>query len=242
VRASAHAPGGEDPIRVLFVEDDIDLRDSVAESLEDEGIAVDPAGSATEFYARLKGGRYDVAVIDLGLPDGRGRDIAARVRATTDMGVVIMTARGQLRDRIDGYESGADAYLVKPVDVRELALVIRRLAERTAPARARPHAAAWTYDPLGSTLTDADGRRVELTTNENRFIGALVDRQGEEVSRDAIFEALGYRADNETSAGNLEALVRRLRLKISERTGARAPVRTVHGFGYAFAASARIDS
>jgi CheY-like chemotaxis protein len=115
VRASAHAPGGEDPIRVLFVEDDIDLRDSVAESLEDEGIAVDPAGSATEFYARLKGGRYDVAVIDLGLPDGRGRDIAARVRATTDMGVVIMTARGQLRDRIDGYESGADAYLVKPV-------------------------------------------------------------------------------------------------------------------------------
>ena len=103
-------------VNVILVEDDIDLRDSLVEMLELSGFYTEGVGSAQEFYQALNTVRYDVAVIDLGLPDQSGLKVVEFLRDKTNMGIIILTARTSLNDRILGYDCGADHFFSKPVD------------------------------------------------------------------------------------------------------------------------------
>jgi len=116
--------------RVLVVEDNQNLRESMAECLNLAGLTVSSVGSAAECYQALASSDWCVTVIDIGLPDQSGYVLVEYIRANTTMKVIILTARDAIDDRIKGYDSGADIYLVKPINCRELAAAIVSLAQR----------------------------------------------------------------------------------------------------------------
>jgi two-component system, OmpR family, response regulator len=116
--------------RILIVENDQDLRDSMVECLRLARLTVSSAGSAAECYQTLASHEWCVAVVDIDLPDQSGYVLVEYIRANTDMKVIILTARDAIDERIKGYDSGADIYLVKPINCRELATAITSLTQR----------------------------------------------------------------------------------------------------------------
>lgn len=115
---------------VILVEDNGILRQSLADYLRLCNMDVTEAASGTEFHALLPRARYDIAVLDVNLPDTSGFDLAASLSASNDMGIIMLTARARRDDRIEGYQRGADLYFTKPVDSEELAVAITNLARR----------------------------------------------------------------------------------------------------------------
>jgi len=239
-------------VRVLVVEDNHDLRESVVECLTLAGLAAVGVGSASETYQALAGGDFNVALVDIGLPDQSGYVLANYIRANTTLAVIILTARDALDDRIRGYDAGADLYLVKPVDSRELAAAVISLAQRQQvrsepqPQQVRsepqPHALpvseAWSLH-LGSwRLAAPNGSASELTAKEMQFLELLAATPGRPVVRDTLLTKLYLRHDEYTSR-SLDSLVRRLRAKITADTGVPVPIKTAHAVGYCFSAMLR---
>ncbi|MFN9475861.1 response regulator transcription factor, partial [Acidovorax sp.] len=145
-------------IHVLIVEDAPDLRLELVDYLQFKGFHAQGVGSISAMQASLRAALWHVVVLDLGLPDGDGMDAARWVRAHSgqSVGLVMATARGQLDDRIDGLGAGADAYLVKPVEPRELQAVIERLASRLS-------VTGWRIAPGRRQLMAPNGLAVALT-------------------------------------------------------------------------------
>lgn len=224
-------------IRILLVEDDNDLRESVEECLNLAGYDIKGVSSGMDCYRALGESAFDIAIVDLGLPDQDGFILAKYIRSNTPMKVIILTARNAVEDRVRGYDAGADLYLVKPVDYRELTAAIRSLGERIHP----------TQEPRGSScdkwflsrekwhLVAPDGTVVPLTGRELHFVDALLATPGKPVRRETIIEQLGY-SDAEYASRAMDSLVRRLRRKIESSTRCEPPIRTVHAIGYCFSA------
>jgi len=128
--AAAPGPARLRPTRVVIVEDDADLRDGLVEYLGASGMDVVGVGCGLHFYEALATSGFDIAVLDITLPDTDGYAIAAFLSARTGLGIVLMTGRARREDRIRGFGSGADLYFVKPVRPREMRLAIVNLARR----------------------------------------------------------------------------------------------------------------
>ncbi len=230
-------------LSALMVEDESELRSAIESSLSIFGIVVHGVGNAADFRERLPKQRYDLAIVDLGLPDGDGLSL---VRDLTDKpegpGVIILTAASEIEDRIKGFATGADLYFSKPVDVRELATAAIRLAKRLrkAPspepaANAAQSAALWTLRPAQWVLDSPTGTPMHLTTKEMAFMETLAAGASTTIARSHVLNRLGY-IDDEGGNRSLDALVRRLRIKADETLGINLPIRTVHGVGYIFSA------
>jgi len=219
--------------RVVVIEDEPDLNATIVSFLNLSGFVADGVRSATELAAWRRTHDCELVVLDLGLPDCQGLSIAESLRASGCYGIVIVTARGQLDDRLRGYATGVDHYMVKPVDLRELVAVLTAVH-----ARLPPRQAEWTLDPLGWQLSAPNGHPVRLTRSELAILKVLAERPGQAVSRTALAEMLGFPAA-EYDPRRLEILVRRLRKKIVDTAGVEAPIETAHGVGYAFAAEVR---
>ncbi len=173
-----------------------------------------------------------ILVLDINLPDGDGFAIAGEVRRTRpNLGIVLLTGRDLLEDRIRGLEEGADLYLVKPVDVRELAAALRSLHRRILPEGQ----GGWVLRSLHSCLVTPGGVSVPLTNSELSALVPLVATAGHPVSREVLLGALGqeegYHAER-----RLETLLSRLRRKVVDAAGEALPVLARHGEGYVFAA------
>jgi len=223
-------------IKVLLVEDDKDLRDSVVEWLELNGMQVTAVGNAAEFYQNLLKTPFQVAVIDVGLPDQEGYVLAEYTRANTGMAVIMLTARSGIDDKLKGYQAGADLYLVKPVDCRELAAVIRSMAARAqaTPAEIPEPSGHWVISATQWELRCDSELPITLSQKELQFLELLAVKPGLAVPKRTILNRL-YQRDDYHSSRSLDSLVRRLRAKISSRIGIDLPVRTVHSVGYCFA-------
>lgn len=225
--------------RVIIVEDDADLRDTLLKWLGLYGIDASGVGTGMEFYQRLAAGNYEVAILDVGLPDGDGFAIAEFVRRNTTMGIVMLTARGRTEDRVQGFESGADVYLIKPVDCRELVAAVGNLAKRISPAPAAANGdknrETWLLDRTQWRLCAPDGSSIPLTSKEMRLVECLVGASGEPVVRGDLMAALDY-VDGDQANRNLDALVRRLRRKAEGTFGNGLPIKTIHSVGYLFSA------
>lgn len=229
--------------RVIIVEDDSDLRDTLLKWLNLYGIETTAVGSGMEFYQSLAAGSYDVAILDVGLPDGDGFAIAEFVRRNTAMGIIMLTARGRTEDRVQGFEAGADVYLVKPVDCREIVAAVSNLSKRITTATAAPGAAAsngkeqdiWVLDRTQWRLRAPDGSSIPLTAKEMRLVECLVTAAGDPVVRGDLMAALDY-LDGDQANRNLDALVRRLRRKAEGSFGNGLPIKTIHSVGYLFSA------
>ena len=225
-------------VKVIIVEDDRDLRESLIECLTLSGLVAAGVGSALEFYREIAASAFAIAVVDIGLPDHCGYALAEFVRKNTSMGIIILTARTAVEDRIKGYGAGADLYLVKPVDCRELAAAITNLAERQRPETpfCPPTASQEGWHLTESwQLVSPTGAAVSLTAREMQFVVCLAATPGRPVRRDTLLAVLDYR-DDEYGSRAMDSLVRRLRRKIEESLSIPSPIKTAHGVGYCFSA------
>jgi two-component system OmpR family response regulator len=233
----------EDPLRLIVVEDDTDLREEIVAFLQARHMIVRAAESGEQLRQALAVEECDIVILDLGLPGEDGLAVAAGLRAYENMAVIMMTARGRVEERITGLTVGADMYLVKPVDLRELEAAVRAVSRRLRPSveakpDRRPDSGFWTFDPIAWTLAAPQGSVVQLTAAEVGFIGALTANPGTPVPRRTIASALGAAAADDDR--RLDALVRRLRRKVEDEVGDSLPVQAAHAFGYVFNAPIRV--
>ncbi|MEI7787037.1 MAG: response regulator transcription factor [Chlorobiaceae bacterium] len=233
--------------KIIIVEDDQDLRESLIKFLKLNGHDITGVASAMEFYQHIASEHYTLAIIDIGLSDQNGLVLAEYLRSNTNMRIIILTARATLEDKLAGYNSGADIYLVKPVDLREVSaaiatLLMRMDEELLAPS---PHGdneaflpdittAPWTLLSNEWILLTPKEDKIKLTSMEFNFLTCLISYQKKVVTRKEILKALGYQDDESRSAA-LEALVHRLRHK-TKTNGYDSPIKTTHGIGYCFTA------
>lgn len=221
-------------IQVAVCEDDDDLRDILVCSLPHFGLQTFGTGSAEALEPMLEGRAIDVVILDIGLPGEDGFSLARRLRMERpQLGIVMLTARTLVEDRVRGLNQGADLYFAKPVDLRELAAAISSLCRRLA--WTRPGAtSAWLFNRNRESLTTPDGRVLELTTMESRLLDRLLARPGETVPRADLYELLGWPCD-EKASHRLDTLISRLRSKAAQATRDHVlPLRARHGVGYAF--------
>ena len=238
--APLHSSPPPAPLRVLIVEDEEDLRQAMIDYLELEGWELTGAGNIAASQAWLTDPRGGVVVLDLGLPDGDGLTGMARRIDRRRHGLVLATARGRLQDRVRGYDEGGDAYLVKPVDLRELAAVIRGIFSRLLGQKQDPSPAAWILGGVKWRLTAPNGAQCNLSNYEIRLLQLFVNQPGQTLTKEELIRDV-YREGQEYDARNLEVLVRRLRNKCQRELDAELPLQTVHGIGYAFLAELRIS-
>jgi two-component system OmpR family response regulator len=220
-------------MRALLVEDDPELAADLVEALSAAGFLVDHATDGDTAWFRGDTEDYAVAILDLGLPRIDGLTVLKRWRAAgRAFPVLILTARSDWTEKVEGIEAGADDYLAKPFQMGELIArvrgLVRRAAGLTSPVLT---VAGLSLDTVRMTAT-IDGRPVRLSLLEFRFLDLLAHNVGRAVSGGEIAENL-YGADDANGANAIEALVTRLRRKIGPDV-----VETRRGFGYLLAGSA----
>ena len=207
-----------------LLEDEIDLREELEAYLLAAGYSVLAADSSAEFFAAGAGLRFDVIVVDRGLPDADGLDVVERVRRESPgTGIVMLTARGASTDRISGLQRGADHYLVKPVSLPELAAHVGALLRRLP--------RGWRLVASECCLHAPDGARLALSAREFSLLGLLARCEGKMVGRREVAEALGWKWLS-FDQRRLDTLISRLRRRCREECGQELPIRTEHARGY----------
>jgi two-component system OmpR family response regulator len=214
-------------MRVLLVEDEPHIGSAVQEHVRGAGHAVDWVQQIGAANDALRSVPYDALLLDLHLPDGRGLDLLRTLRRRGDaLAVVILTARDQVSDRIDGLKAGADDYLVKPFDLDELnarlQAVTRRYQGKSLPTICR---GAVELEPE-ARVARLHGANVELTAREWAVLDVLLRRPTSAVSKEMIEEAL-YAFGQEIESNTIEVYISRIRRKLG-----RDFVRTIRGLGY----------
>ncbi|SFC87996.1 response regulator [Tropicimonas isoalkanivorans] len=227
-------------VKVLIVDDDPDVRDILRYELEAQGWDVAEAGSAAGIGEALKRLPPDLILLDLRLPDQDGLTVAARLRATSSVPIIMLTGLGSDVDRIVGLEVGADDYVVKPFNPRELVARIKAVLRRTsAPVAAESHAldhdrrsfAGWMIDLSARVLKDPAGVQVSLTNAEFLLLEAFVNAPHRVLTRDQLLERT--RSDGgEVFDRTIDVLILRLRRKIEPNPKAPTLIRTERGAGY----------
>jgi DNA-binding response OmpR family regulator len=219
-------------VRVLVVEDEVDLADAVAAGLRREGYAVDVAHAGDEALVKARVYPYDLICLDLGLPELGGREVCRAIRSEERRDgrpqprILMLTARGEVDDRIGGLDDGADDYLVKPFALGELAARARALLRRNGDGGgAALRVGSLELDPARHEATQ-DGRLLALTPKEFALLRYFMSRPGEALSE---FDLLTHVWDENANplTRTVRVTVMTLRRKLDGR-----PIETVHGVGY----------
>ncbi|HEX5462115.1 MAG TPA: response regulator transcription factor [Steroidobacteraceae bacterium] len=221
-------------MRVLVVEDEAALRDTLKTCLTDSGFTVDVAEDGEEgLFAGLEY-PLDVAIIDLGLPKLAGLEVIRRLRAASKaFPILILTARDNWQDKVEGLQAGADDYVVKPFHFEEVLARLQALLRRSGGwASPELRCGAVALDTRAQTVS-VGGQAVDLTTFEYRILEHLMLRAGEVISKGELTERL-YDQDFERDSNVIEVLVGRLRRKLDPDDQLK-PIETLRGRGYRFA-------
>lgn len=221
---------------VLLIEDDDNLRDALSLALHRYGHVVTAAPSGEAGLAAIADGSPDIVVLDVMLPGVDGFEVCRRVRARSEVPIIMLTARGEDVDVVSGLETGADDYVVKPVQPRILDARIKAVLRRT-PAAAAPAAGRGVHGDLvidRDALTVTEGaRQLELTRTEWQLLLALSERPGQVYSREQLLEKV-WGFDHLGGSRLVDACVQRLRAKLEKEPSNPRYVQTVRGFGYRF--------
>jgi two-component system OmpR family response regulator len=225
---------------ILIVDDDREIRDLLQEFFRKHGMRVSVAGDSEEMQVAMRRAPVDLIVLDVMLPGKSGLEICRDLRAWSRVPIIMLTAVTETVDRVVGLEMGADDYVPKPFDPRELLArvraVLRRPAMPGAAARPEPQVykfAGWTLDCARRRLVAPGDVRVELTTAEFNLLQALVKSAQRVLSRDQLMELAG----NENEYGydrSVDILVSRLRRKMEDDPRSPKLILTVRGGGYQF--------
>ena len=232
------------PVRLLLVDDEAALREPLAEYLSRQGFAVAQAASAAEARSLLLGEAPELVLLDIMMPGEDGLSLCRHLSETRAIPVILLTARGEATDRIVGLEIGADDYVVKPFEPRELVARIRSVLRRAAKGAPPPaedellEFDGWRLDPLKRRLTGPDGAMVSISSVEFRLLMAFLDHPRQVLDRDRLLDMVQGReaylfdraVDNQVS---------RLRRKIEADSRNPTLIQTVWGGGYMLAADVR---
>lgn len=211
---------------LLLIEDDVELREELKDFLRDLGHGLVEAATFKEGRACLASHKIDIAIIDRRLPDGDGLALAREdIAPSPRPGIIFLTARDLAVDRIEGYEVGADHYLTKPVNLDELAVIIKSLGRRLQLE------AQWRLNMALGTLKAPNGRLIAITGLEAAFLDMLARHPHSPLDRRELITGLGKDYRN-YDPRNLDALLRRLRKKVHAGSGQDLPIHTRHGLGY----------
>lgn len=216
-------------MRVLLVEDNDDLAETIVDRLRSEGHSVDREANGNEANELLRHSRFDIILLDVNLPGKNGYEILRSLRARDDRTpVLILTARSQIDDRVVGLDAGADDYLVKPFDFRELLARCRVLARRRSGSASNLFSAgALVFDRAAKTAT-VGGQDADLRAREVQLLEVLLDNLGRMLTKEEVADKL-YSFDESPSLNAIEQLVTRLRRKLQ---GTPLVVKTARGLGY----------
>ncbi|MBB5209693.1 response regulator transcription factor [Chiayiivirga flava] len=221
-------------MRILLVEDEAPLRETLAARLKREGYAVDSAQDGEEGIYLGREVPFDVGVIDLGLPKMSGMELVKLLRTEgKKFPILILTARSSWQDKVEGLKAGADDYLVKPFHVEELLARLNALLRRAAGwSKPSLDCGPISLDLAAQTVT-IDGVGVDLTSYEYKVLEYLMLHAGELVSKADLTEHI-YQQDFDRDSNVLEVFIGRLRKKLDPE-GVLKPIETVRGRGYRFA-------
>jgi two-component system OmpR family response regulator len=228
---------------ILVVDDDREIRDLLSRFLEKQGMRVTAARDAREARKVWPLGRYHLVVLDLMMPGEPGLDFARWLRGQSEVPIVILTAMGEETDRIVGLELGADDYVAKPFNPRELLARIRAVLRRAngegaakePPARVIRFA-GWTLEPGRRRLLNPDGAEVPLTGGEYELLLVLVERPNRVLTRDMLMDLLRGRQAGPFDRA-IDVAVSRLRRKLEDDGRNPTLIKTVRGGGYVLAAT-----
>ena len=233
--------------RILVVDDDPRICRLVARYLTQEGYLVHTACSGEEMRRTMQLQEPDLVLLDLMLPDEDGLSLARELRAKSSVAIVMLTAKSNTVDKVVGLELGADDYVTKPFDERELLARVRSVLRRTAsqssksPAAndSRAHFAGWTLDLKGYELIAPSGEPVHLTTHEFQLLCAFVEHSDRVLTRDAILELIAGR-DWSPFDRSVDVLVGKLRKKLRDDPDDPQLIKTVRGAGYKLSAKVEL--
>jgi two-component system OmpR family response regulator len=220
--------------RVLVVEDDLELGALVLNYLADFGMPAQVVTSGTAMRAALHAEPFDFVLLDLMLPDVDGLELCRWIKAAFPaLPVIMLTAQGDPASRVAGLEIGADDYLPKPFEPRELVARIKAVLRRGSAVAARGSAtvrfSGWAYDKVLRQLSGPVGALVSLSSVEHRLLTALLDRPGVVLTRERLVDLL-HAPDSDISDRSIDLAISRLRGKLADKEG--VIVRTVRGEGY----------
>lgn len=232
---------------IIVCDDERDLREAVAEYLARRGYHVRQAADTAALRRLLMEQSADLVVLDIAMPGEDGLSLARALRAESDIGIVMLTAAGDVVDRVVGLEVGADDYIAKPVDLRELLARLRavlRRREATSPVIATPTnpvprpdhrirmGQAW-LDLEARRLTGADGQEIPLGPTEFALLRAFAERPGRVLTRDMLL-GLAHSRGDEHFDRSIDVRIARIRRKLEAVPERPAVIRTVRGAGYVF--------
>ena len=229
---------------LLLVDDEPSIRRPLAAVLEKAGYRVTAAADAGEARAQLQAGAFDLAILDIMMPGEDGLSLARFIRANGDLPIILLTARAEDIDRIVGLEMGADDYLAKPFNPRELtariAAILRR-SQRVVSAHQAGDAfqfGPWILNTGQRRLSRDDGTEIPLTSGEFLLLAALVQRPNIPLSRDQLLDLTQGREAGPFDRA-IDNAISRLRRKIEADPKAPEYIKTVHAAGYVLAASVK---
>jgi len=235
---------------ILLVDDEASLREPLAEYLSRQGFAVTQAISAAEARSRLRDMRPDLVLLDIMMPGEDGLSLCRHLVESQDVPVIFLTARGEATDRIVGLEIGADDYVVKPFEPRELVARIRSVLRRASRISVPPvenegfEFEGWQLDPLKRRLTDPEGAVVAISSVEFRLLMAFLEHPRQVLNRDRLLDMVQGREAHLFDRA-VDNQVSRLRRKIEVDSRNPQLIQTVWGGGYMLATEVRripIDS
>lgn len=232
---------------VLVVDDDVEICNLLVRYLGGNGYCVSTAGSGAQLRSSIREQRIDLVLLDLGLPDEDGLTLLRAIRPEWTGPVIVVSGRGESVERVVGLELGADDYISKPFDLRELLARVRSVLRRTRPEPGAPVAATAEHgiefnglllDPAARRLLDRQGNEVSLTSGEFDLLLVLAERPNQVLSRDQLMNCIhGHDAGPFDRA--IDVQVGRLRRKIELDPTRPQLIKAVRGAGYLFAASVR---
>ena len=231
------------PIRVLVVDDDPQIRSMLRRYLEDNGYLVDTAEGGSAMSRVLDRKNTDLIVLDVMMPGEDGISLCRRVRSVSAIPIILLTAVSNETDRIIGLEVGADDYLAKPFNPRELLARMRAVLRRSTGSLSPPVPEIlqvgifenWRIDIRKRTLANAEGKLVELTSNEFDLLCVFVQKPQTLLSRDRLLELIHGKHSNQLYR-SIDVQISRLRRKIELDPDAPQLIKTMRSEGYMFAA------
>jgi len=227
--------------RILIIEDEADIARLIAQALDGYGFVSEHAPNGRRGLEQARRHSPDLAIVDLGLPDMDGMEVIRQLQQQTPCAVLILTGRNDVMDRVLGLELGADDYLVKPFEPRELVARVRsilrrylRSADSDAPASAGiAHFADWQFDPGRHLLIAPDGREVSVSATEASMLQSLLKSPNRILTREQL---IGER-DIDPFDRSVDVRVSRLRRKLEDDPQNPRLIKTVYGAGYLFTAA-----
>ncbi len=223
--------------RILLVEDEAGLRRTLKDLLVSSGYVVETSGDGVEAQGRAETEAFDLIVLDVMLPSRSGFDVARNLRkGGVQTPILMLTARTELNNKVQGFKSGADDYLTKPFEAPELLVRVEALLRR-AQSGSRKKIQAWDFEDISVDFTKArlirKGRQIDLSERECRLLQHLIESRGEVVTRDELLEEVwGYEAPPMTRT--VDVHISWLRQKLEDDPANPRFIVTVHGQGYRF--------